>query len=217
MAEYPSTVATYREIENRKDVVFDSGNKTTFFAEDLRKLQDEQQAVQQTVGAAPPAGTTPVVDALASALDRISDLEALWSSLYRIGSLYFNTSDDTNPATILGFGTWEPFGHGRMLLATGPNSATWPIGEEGGTYGHDISHKHETASGFDNNHFYGHGDSNGRPIFGSTVTTAPTRHRTNLATATDQGVRTARTDTGGDTSLDNLPPYITVYVWERTA
>lgn len=53
MAEYPTTVASYRTIENRKDIVYDSANKTTFYAEDLRKLQDEQVAVQEALGTEP--------------------------------------------------------------------------------------------------------------------------------------------------------------------
>src|SRR5690606_4211067 len=34
--------------------------------------------------------------------------------IYPVGSIYINAEDDTNPATLLGFGTWEAFGSGRV-------------------------------------------------------------------------------------------------------
>lgn len=217
MAEYPTTVASYRTIENRKDIVYDSANKTTFYAEDLRKLQDEQQAVQTTVGTNPPAGTTPVVDSLDGALARIQALEDLWQSAYRVGALYFNANDSTNPATILGFGTWAFFAEARAIVGHDPNRAIYNAGAEGGAEWVDAEHWHATASGFDGNHFYGAGNSNGRPEFGSVVYTAATRHRTNLGTATNQAVRTAHTKAAGSATQDNVSPYIAVYIWERTA
>jgi hypothetical protein len=36
--------------------------------------------------------------------------------LYPVGSLYINASNATNPATLLGFGTWEAFGTGKVLV-----------------------------------------------------------------------------------------------------
>lgn len=39
--------------------------------------------------------------------------------LYPVGSIYFNASDSTNPATLLGFGTWTAFGSGRVPVGDG--------------------------------------------------------------------------------------------------
>ena len=34
----------------------------------------------------------------------------VFSAAYPVGSVYMNASDSTNPATLLGFGTWVAFG-----------------------------------------------------------------------------------------------------------
>ena len=39
-------------------------------------------------------------------------------ALYPVGSVYINASNGTNPATLLGFGTWERFGEGRVLAVS---------------------------------------------------------------------------------------------------
>jgi len=43
-------------------------------------------------------------------------ITAVKSALYPIGSIYTNSSDSTNPATLLGFGTWTAFGAGRVMV-----------------------------------------------------------------------------------------------------
>ena len=35
---------------------------------------------------------------------------------YPVGSVYMNASNSTNPATLLGFGTWVALGEGRVLV-----------------------------------------------------------------------------------------------------
>ena len=39
---------------------------------------------------------------------------ATLANIYPVGSIYMNASDSTNPATLLGFGTWVAFGAGRV-------------------------------------------------------------------------------------------------------
>ena len=46
---------------------------------------------------------------------------AMGSLMYPVGSIYTNASDSTNPATLLGFGTWTAFGAGKVPV--GFNSA----------------------------------------------------------------------------------------------
>jgi hypothetical protein len=38
------------------------------------------------------------------------------SDIYPVGSIYINAAVTTNPATLLGFGTWVAFGTGRMMV-----------------------------------------------------------------------------------------------------
>ncbi len=57
---------------------------------------------------------------------------------YPIGSLYFNADVDTNPASLLGFGTWTLFAAGQVLVS--PNGGTLggescDLGDTGGLEG----------------------------------------------------------------------------------
>lgn len=50
MADYPNSIASFRDIENRADVVYDPDKKTTLFAEDVNALRDEVVAIETTLG-----------------------------------------------------------------------------------------------------------------------------------------------------------------------
>jgi microcystin-dependent protein len=64
----------------------------------------------------------------------IDEIRALiFATIYPVGSIYSNESDATNPATLLGFGTWAAYGEGRVIVSfkTGdPSFGT--IGATGG-------------------------------------------------------------------------------------
>lgn len=45
-----------------------------------------------------------------------ADYHFLKSVLYPVGSIYINAAVSTNPATLLGFGTWVAFGAGKMII-----------------------------------------------------------------------------------------------------
>ena len=127
--------------------------------------------------------------------------------LYPVGSIYINASNADNPATIFGFGTWEEFGSGRVLLGAGTGTDDQPVpevmgfsaGDTGGEYNHKLteaempSHSHSYIEGYQS----GSGDTNG-----------------NDAEPSFRGTSTG--STGNDQTHNNLQPYITVYVWKRT-
>ena len=46
--------------------------------------------------------------------DMVDQLTAMLGMVYPVGSVYFNATDATNPATLLGFGTWTAWGAGRV-------------------------------------------------------------------------------------------------------
>ena len=60
-------------------------------------------------------------------------LLAVGPLLYPIGSIYTNATDATNPATLLGFGTWSQFGQGRVLV--GIDTGDSDFGTSGNTGG----------------------------------------------------------------------------------
>lgn len=52
-----------------------------------------------------------------AALDSANIVRTALLGVYPVGSLYFNGSAGTNPATLFGFGTWVPFGVGRVPVS----------------------------------------------------------------------------------------------------
>jgi hypothetical protein len=44
------------------------------------------------------------------------EMDANWRAVYPVGSIYINASDSRNPSEIIGFGGWESFGQGRVLV-----------------------------------------------------------------------------------------------------
>jgi microcystin-dependent protein len=148
---------------------------------------------------------------------------------YPVGSIYMSTVS-TNPATLFGFGTWVTYGSGRVLIS---QDGTYTAGSTGGSatttlieanlpsHSHSASssssvsdpgHRHQiggrdsTANegGDPNSEFVRDYPSVANP-YSSTVTTGIT-----VSTSTSIG------NTGSGTAFSNLPPYIAVYMWNRT-
>ena len=139
---------------------------------------------------------------------------------YPIGSIYMNASNSANPASLLGFGTWTSFGAGRVLVGLDSTQSEFnSIGETGGnkTSAHTLTvdeipvHDHDsnlrlqatnqvaidTSKNFTASSGSGYVDHE----YGSVNTTTKTG---------DYGG-------GGSHSHSTLQPYITVYMWKRTA
>lgn len=105
----------------------------------------------------------------------------------------------TNPKTLLGFGTWAQI-KDRFLLAAG---TTYKAGATGGEASHKLtvseipSHSHSTPIRYAANSgsTAGHGTA-----------------WTNLG-----GTYVGANAAGGDGAHNNMPPYLAVYMWKRTA
>lgn len=70
-------------------------------------------------------------------------------AIYPVGSVYINASSSTNPSTIFGFGTWEAFGEGKVLIGLQSSDALFDtLGETGGSKDSIIgAHTHTFTSG----------------------------------------------------------------------
>ena len=122
-----------------------------------------------------------------------------------VGSIYTNASVATNPSTVLGFGTWSSFGAGRVLIGVDSGDTDFDTLEEsGGSKTHTLTvaeipeHSHTAI--------LSNGQVGGSPIYptGAIVPTLPTYEmNTNNA--------------GGGDAHSIVQPYITVYMWKRTA
>jgi len=155
---------------------------------------------------------------------------AVVQSLYPVGSLYFNASDSTNPATLLGFGTWVAFGAGRTLIGIDAGDTDFDTaGETGGsktaqittdhfpTHGHSFSAT-TSQNGNHYHNYYTNDDSTGTNYAKNagadagtnTLNTSTNGDHTHTVSGT-----TGNAGSGGAFSIQNK--YITVYMWQRTA
>jgi hypothetical protein len=153
-------------------------------------------------------------------------VQSALQALHPVGSVYINATDNTNPGTLFGFGTWTAFGAGRVPVGFNASNPLFDTAEETGgsadsvlpTHTHtatstvtDPSHQHaapagnfvvDTGSG---SFGYG-GPGPNMALFGNTATAT-----------TGITVATTNANAGVSATNGNYQPYITVYMWKRTA
>lgn len=126
-------------------------------------------------------------------------------NVYPVGSIYMSVNS-TSPASLFG-GTWERV-QDTFLLAAG---TTYSAGDTGGEAEHTLTvdeipeHEHTMTSYYDDAN-YNHGtipDDNGRYSLPYDAGNTTRTQHTNM--------------TGGGLAHNNMPPYLAVYVWKRTA
>ena len=136
-------------------------------------------------------------------------VNSIKSAMYPVGSVYI-TYNNNNPGTFLG-GTWERFGQGRTLIGEGTGndgstSMTFTANNTGGEYKHKLtvdempSHSHK---------LYARG---GQTAQASSPFAA---NKPILQGSNSYGFDVSKA--GGDGYHNNIPPYITVFFWRRTA
>ena len=129
---------------------------------------------------------------------------ATLQAVYPVGSIYISAAVATNPATLLGFGTWAAFGAGRVMVGIDSTDTDFDNSEETGgaktvtlTTSQIPSHTH-TAT------LMGNGEDEQQDLPAAGDNTNPSRTMTTSAT-------------GGGAAHNNVQPYIVVYMWKRTA
>ena len=142
-------------------------------------------------------------------------------ALHPVGSIYTQAAVSTNPSSLLGFGTWEAFGAGKVMVGIDSgNTAFDTLNETGGVADSIIpAHTHTASSAVtDNGHFHSMSHKiglDGSFPQGSGSSTA-SDYNTNSAT-TGITVATTVNSAGESATNKNLQPYIVVYMWKRTA
>lgn len=152
------------------------------------------------------------------------------AAAYPVGSIYINASNNTNPATLLGFGTWTAFGAGRVMVGFNASDPLFDTAEETGgskdaiTVSHthtatvsDPGHAHEVLSagrGAFVDFFNTYQNTGNLFVSGSSTSTGTSNSGSDTNTT---GISVSNSSTGSSGTNANLQPYITVYMWKRTA
>ena len=162
-------------------------------------------------GAASVGGNLTITGSLSAGSVSNAIKSAILNAAYPIGSIYMSVSD-TDPGTLFG-GTWEAL-ENRFLVGAGDE---YQVNATGGEAEHTLSidempeHYHEVI-----------------PAYGSSLSGNSNNHQKLLGGAATSGWATDAQDDdtsgnhtiqpkGGGQPHNNLPPYLAVYMWKRTA
>lgn len=134
-------------------------------------------------------------------------LDDIWKTIYPVGSIYMSVNN-TDPGTLFG-GTWEAWGTGRVPVGVDSGDSDFSASEKTGGEKTN-THNHYTLSGNDDNMLY----------VGSTQHAVRSRVSTlkrGAISFTSYGEGPCREDSTYDESINILQPYVTCYMWKRTA
>lgn len=129
----------------------------------------------------------------------------IMQAIFPVGSIYTNVSDSADPATTLGFGTWERV-QGQFIVGA---SATIPAGSTGGEATHKLTVDEMPSHAHDNilvtNFYVGWGPNQ-------------KQSGTDFGVSYNDPNQTVfyTSKTGADKPHNNMPPYLAVYMWRRT-
>ena len=171
-----------------------------------------------------PTGTTGVTQTSTNSstlLATTAFVQAALQLLYPIGTIYTNSSVSTNPGTLLGFGTWTAFGAGRVMVGFNSGNALFDTAEETGGSADAVlpSHTHTaTSTVTDPGHFHSYTQpSPGSLVANINGTGAGAISGSTGSKTTGITVSTSNSTEGVSSTNANYQPYITVYLWKRTA
>lgn len=153
---------------------------------------------------------------------------SLLDLIYPINSIYISVSS-TNPGTIFG-GTWEAFATGKTLVGVDADDTDFNAsGKEGGSKTVTLTTDQIPA----HQHYFEqdvHGVVQNVKLAQTTNQGSPEKNVVKAETGATMSVPERRdwngyygagdfrtTNTGGNEPHNNMPPYITVYMWKRTA
>jgi len=180
-------------------------------------------------------------EAVRTAINSKAETVDILSSVYPVGSVYINATNSSNPASILGFGTWTAFGAGRVPVGFDSGDSNFNTAEKTGGSADAIvvSHTHTGSTASDSHQHYVAGStysagSSGNLESNSTLALkvgdnyGGNMNQYNLQstsstadkglTSSDSHSHSVTVDSTGSSGTDaNLQPYITVYMWKRTA
>lgn len=161
----------------------------------------------------PNKNTAAVISAadLQALVDQINDIQNAvsntWAKIYPVGAIYMSVSQ-TNPSTLFG-GTWVAWGSGRVPVGVNASDSSFNAAEKtGGEKAHSL-----TVGEMPNHdgHVLYNGNWTILSQYGTQYSSRPYRKE-----ASNEIVPNGQ-KLGGGAAHNNLQPYITCYMWKRTA
>lgn len=203
---YPQTTA-------KQVIMDDDGTRlNTILNENILYLGDTGDGGTEVINADTWSGHTPTT---------------FLSLVYPVGAIYMSINA-TSPETLFGFGTWERI-KDTFLLSAGD---TYNAGSTGGSAKHTLtinempSHGHLVyvwdAAGTTGNAYYYNGATktthSGARIYNATSSTWVASGSEALVAGSGRGDPSGGTNLiGSGSAHNNMPPYLAVYMWKRTA
>lgn len=176
-----------------------------------------------------PAAPTAAPGTNTAQLATTAFVQAALQALYPVGSIYTNASVADNPSTLLGFGTWVAFGSGRVMVGQDTADTAFDTLEETGGSKNAVvvshthtgatdaagSHSHSVTSNFVltsavNQPYRIAGDD-------GSFTGGPVSNTSGVEPAGDHAHTFTTSASGVSGANANLPPYVVVRMWKRTA
>ena len=140
----------------------------------------------------------------------------IFDLIYPVGSFYISAKS-TNPAILFG-GTWEQI-QGRFLLG---RSSSYPVGSMGGEATHTLtvsempSHNGHLSAGIAGGVPMGDGNYEGY-LNKSVMTDYSGGNYRGWNVYAGNEIHPASEAVGGGQAHNNMPPYLSVYIWKRTS
>ena len=173
----------------------------------------------------PAAGTS--TTAVATAAFVTAAVKAAKLEMYPKGAIYMSVTN-TNPATFLG-GTWTAWGAGRVPVGVAASGTFNTVEKTGGaethvlTLGEMASHSHDVNEAGAHTHnvtsIMSWQNSHNHSIGGISAGAQGQEpaHPSTTGTSSDGAHTHTTVAQGGGQAHNNLPPYITCYMWKKTA
>ena len=127
-----------------------------------------------------------------------------------IGTIYETVDENFDPAATWG-GTWERI-KDKFLLSAGD---TYTAGSTGGEATHKLTTSEMPSHSHRSYVYNSSGTTSWTPTYGSYALTVGSVN--NSSPVKTWGATIALDNTGGSSAHNNMPPYLAVYVWKRTA
>lgn len=192
-------------------------------------------------------GTTQSVGTSNTSLATTAFVQAALATIYPVGSIYTNASNSANPTTFFGFGTWVAFGAGRVPVGFDGSNALFDSAEETGGSADAVTVSHSHSAGSTGSYTGITASTNANttgitadtPIGSGTGGSTQTAQRSLASSTALTGGQVNIYDPGHSHSVNisdpshahaitvnasgvsgtnaNYQPYITVFMWKRTA